>query len=225
MFSFSQQNALLGLRFGEDLADFDRQHVPDEGESANLLALIGSQRVSAIDLLLSNRAAKFSRFFTRKINRETACFLVPTLPQSSSSSSSVVPSADHFCPRNPTSEDGRAALCLPTNQTICLPQKAALVWPGAPDNGMHPKAGSVCLSGGGALANSTSANSGRPVSPGSGLAHWVTMMTDHAHGSGHGGPQHHDNVHYMWNGIEVSHFDPVNRCEIYRVISLQKRQH
>lgn len=71
---------------------------------------------------------------------------------------------------------------------------------------MHPKAASVCLGSGGVgpLANSTVGNSGRPVSPTSGLAHWVSMMTDHAHGSGHGAPQHHDNIHYMWNGIEVS---------------------
>lgn len=87
------------------------------------------------------------------------------------------------------------------------------MWPGAPDAGVHGKSiQGVGLSGGGVgtgLGNAppVSGATGRPVSPGSGLVHWVSMMADHAHvpAPAHSGPPHHEAVHYMWNGaLEVS---------------------
>ena len=98
---------------------------------------------------------------------------------------------------------------------IYFKQKAALVWPGVPDPGVHGKSsGIVGLSGGGGANSSlvntppvSGANSGRSVSPNSGLVHWVSVMADHAHvpSPAHTGSQHVDSaVHYMWNGsLEV----------------------
>lgn len=84
-------------------------------------------------------------------------------------------------------------------------QKAALVWPGAPEGGVHGKGASVGLTAGlgpGGLGNVGAGGSARPVSPNSGLVHWVSMMADHGHvpSPAHSGPAHPDAVHYgMWN--------------------------
>ncbi|KFM68553.1 hypothetical protein X975_18889, partial [Stegodyphus mimosarum] len=57
----------------------------------------------------------------------------------------------------------------------------ALVWSPAPDT--HGKTSGL----------SSSANSG-PVSPSSGLVHWMSMMSEHVPASPH-------DVHYLWNGV------------------------
>lgn len=100
-------------------------------------------------------------------------------------------------------------------------QKAALVWP---DTGVHGKAAPVGIAGsthlGSSLSNSGAGGGGR-VSPGSGLVHWVSMMTDHGHGHmpspAHTGSSHGDAVHYsMWtNGsleVSVDHRLPFRSC-------------
>ncbi|CAG2162871.1 unnamed protein product [Oppiella nova] len=88
-------------------------------------------------------------------------------------------------------------------------KKAALVWPGAPDGGVHGKSTSgagIAGIGGGAVNTPpvSGPTSGRPVSPNSGLVHWVSVMADHAHvpSPAHSASQHVDSasVHYMWNG-------------------------
>ncbi|XP_076365374.1 uncharacterized protein LOC143254306 isoform X3 [Tachypleus tridentatus] len=70
-------------------------------------------------------------------------------------------------------------------------QKAALVWTPTPDT-YGKSAG---------LSTSSSAAPVRPVSPSSGLVHWMSMMADHAHMNMPAHPSPHD-VHYMWNGVE-----------------------
>ncbi|XP_076365377.1 uncharacterized protein LOC143254306 isoform X5 [Tachypleus tridentatus] len=69
--------------------------------------------------------------------------------------------------------------------------KAALVWTPTPDT-YGKSAG---------LSTSSSAAPVRPVSPSSGLVHWMSMMADHAHMNMPAHPSPHD-VHYMWNGVE-----------------------
>ena len=98
---------------------------------------------------------------------------------------------------------------------VSLSQKAALVWPGTPDSGVHGKTAPVSLSAGthlgASLVNTGQGGMGRAVSPNSGLVHWVSMMTDHHGHHGHHmpAPAHsgsHESVHYsMWNGgLDVS---------------------
>ncbi|XP_022245827.1 uncharacterized protein LOC106462783 [Limulus polyphemus] len=70
--------------------------------------------------------------------------------------------------------------------------KAALVWSPTPDT--YGKSTG--------LSSSSSAAPVRPVSPSSGLVHWMSMMADHAHMNMPAHPSPHD-VHYMWNGVEV----------------------
>ncbi|XP_076320485.1 zinc finger protein rotund-like isoform X5 [Tachypleus tridentatus] len=70
--------------------------------------------------------------------------------------------------------------------------KTALVWP--------PPSDTYAKSAGFTGASPTA--SVRPVSPSSGLVHWMSMMADHAHVNVPAHPSPHD-VHYMWNGIET----------------------
>lgn len=102
------------------------------------------------------------------------------------------------------------------------------MWPGAPDGGVHGKAGSgvVGVSGSPGLGSPLdnpqhiSGSTGRPVSPNSGLAHWVSMMADHAHvpSPAHSGAPHPNSaaVHYMWNGTNgrylISFISMFARC-------------
>jgi hypothetical protein len=71
------------------------------------------------------------------------------------------------------------------------------------------------------------AASGRPVSPNSGLVHWVSVMADHAHvpSPAHTAAQHVDSaVHYMWNGaIEVRMTSQSNQILVKQIFNQCKQ--
>lgn len=69
--------------------------------------------------------------------------------------------------------------------------KAALVWPPGGE-GSHNKGAGVAGGVGG-----SSPPTSQQAAP-QGLVHWMSVMAEHMNNP------HHDAVHYMWNGVEVS---------------------
>lgn len=72
-----------------------------------------------------------------------------------------------------------------------LVPKAALVWPPGGE-GSHNKGAGVAGGVGG-----SSPPTSQQAAP-QGLVHWMSVMAEHMNNP------HHDAVHYMWNGVEVS---------------------
>ncbi len=59
------------------------------------------------------------------------------------------------------------------------------------------------VTGGGNKCNSGQGVSGGGAGSGPGLAHWMSVMAEHMNNAA-STPHHHDPVHYMWNGVDVS---------------------
>lgn len=83
-------------------------------------------------------------------------------------------------------------LMAPNGPSHSLPSlQAALVWPPGGE-GSHNKGAGVAGGVGG-----SSPPTSQQAAP-QGLVHWMSVMAEHMNNP------HHDAVHYMWNGVEVS---------------------
>lgn len=81
-------------------------------------------------------------------------------------------------------------------------QKPAFLWSSEQGHNGH-NAASGLSSGANKCNPGQTVSGGAAAGTGPGFAHWMSVMAEHMNNAA-STPHHHDPVHYMWNGVDVS---------------------